>query len=174
MIAWLPGVLTSAVCILTIMAAAQDMVQFRIANALPAAIIMLFLLAVCTAGAPLKDVFASVSVFLAVFAVGAGLFVLGVWGGGDVKLLAALSLWVHPDWVFLFLAWVALAGGGVAFLLFAGRHLPRKMKESHSVIRRWFANENGSGQTMPYGLAIMIGTIGIWWRGHLGPPGIPL
>ena len=30
---------------------------------------------------------------LALFAVGAGLFRLGVWGGGDVKFMAATGLW---------------------------------------------------------------------------------
>jgi prepilin signal peptidase PulO-like enzyme (type II secretory pathway) len=50
---------------------------------------------------------------LALFAVGAGLFRFGVWGGGDVKFMAATGLWFGwgglPAWLFM-----GGAGGGRA------------------------------------------------------------
>src|SRR3954469_2560607 len=49
---------------------------------------------------------------VALFVIGAGLFHLGVWGGGDVKFSAAVGLWFGwgglSGWLFM----VALAGGG--------------------------------------------------------------
>src|SRR3954454_15691357 len=42
---------------------------------------------------------------LVLFAVGAGLFRLGIWGGGDVKFMAATGLWFGwsglPSWLFM-------------------------------------------------------------------------
>lgn len=56
---------------------------------------------------------------LAVFAGGAALFALGVMGGGDVKLAAALTLWLTPAQVAPFLVATSLAGGvlGLGFAL---------------------------------------------------------
>jgi prepilin peptidase CpaA len=51
---------------------------------------------------------------LAVFAGGALLFALGVMGGGDVKLAAALTLWLPAEHVPAFLVLTSLAGGAVA------------------------------------------------------------
>ena len=42
---------------------------------------------------------AQLGVALAAFAVFAGLFALKMMGGGDVKLLTALALWVEPSFI---------------------------------------------------------------------------
>lgn len=65
---------------------------------------------------------------VAAFAIGAGLFALRVLGGGDVKLLAALALWLPwPAYLELVLA-MALLGGVLALLLLGRSTLQRPTK----------------------------------------------
>lgn len=58
---------------------------------------------------------------LAVLLGGAALFALGVMGGGDVKLAAALALWLPAAAVPSFLVLTAFAGGLLGIALVAGR-----------------------------------------------------
>ena len=58
------------------------------------------------------DVALQLGVALAAFAVLAGLFALRAMGGGDVKLLTALALWIEPLAFVKLLIIMALAGGG--------------------------------------------------------------
>ena len=87
----------------------------------------------------------------AVLAAGFGLFALGVFGGGDAKLLAAAALWFGPALLLKFVILVALAGGvlGVAILCLRRLSLPPKWAEKPWV-RGLFAPDQG----MPYGVAI--------------------
>lgn len=62
---------------------------------------------------------------LAAFVILAGLFALRVMGGGDVKLLAALALWVRPDH-FLWLVLVMSVLGGVLTVAFGAWHIARR------------------------------------------------
>ena len=62
---------------------------------------------------------------LVVFVVLAGLFALRVMGGGDVKLLAALALWIRPEH-FLWLVVVMSLLGGVLTVLFGAWHVARR------------------------------------------------
>lgn len=87
----------------------------------------------------------------AVFAVGMVFFALGRLGGGDVKLVTAVSLWTGFDYLLEFLVYASLAGGVLALLLILGRHLMRARDEAGGlalpqVLRR--------GESIPYGLAI--------------------
>ena len=53
----------------------------------------------------------SLLLFVVVFFVGALCFQFGLFGGGDVKLLAVLSFWSGPEHLMGFLVYTALAGG---------------------------------------------------------------
>ncbi len=83
-------------------------------------------------------------VALAAFAVLAGMFAFGWMGGGDVKLLTALALWIEPLW-FLRLVVVMTLLGGVLTLAFGAWHVMRRRKDR---------------LTIPYGLAISVA--GLW------------
>jgi prepilin peptidase CpaA len=54
-------------------------------------------------------------------ALGAGLFALGAFGGGDVKLIAALGAVLGPGGLIYMLFWTALAGGALALVAAARR-----------------------------------------------------
>lgn len=77
-------------------------------------------------------------VALFVFALFCGAFALGQMGGGDVKLIGALALWLTPMNVMNMLIVMSIAGGAltIAFLL------------DHRLLRREGAIE------IPYGVAI--------------------
>lgn len=64
-------------------------------------------------------------VALATFAICAVLFALRMMGGGDVKLLAALALWIRPDH-FIWLVVVMSLIGAVLTVVFAGWHIARR------------------------------------------------
>jgi prepilin peptidase CpaA len=79
-----------------------------------------------------------VGVALAVFAVFAVAFYFGMMGGGDVKMVAALALWLPPLAVVSLLVIMSLAGG----LLTLAMLIPHRLRKA-------------AGQPeIPYGIAI--------------------
>jgi prepilin peptidase CpaA len=78
--------------------------------------------------------------------IGFVLFGANVIGGGDVKLMAAVTLWAGPIRLPLLIIATALAGGIVALLLL----LFRWGKRIHT-------REKGSPTVIPYGVAIAAG-----------------
>ncbi|ABC62398.1 A24 family peptidase [Erythrobacter litoralis] len=83
-------------------------------------------------------------VALITFAICAGLFAMRWMGGGDVKLLTALALWIAPALFFNLIVIMALLGG-VLTLLFGMWHLIRRQRERLAI---------------PYGVAIS--AAGLW------------
>ena len=99
------------------------------------------------------DVAIQIGVALAAFAVLAGLFALRAMGGGDVKLLTALALWIEPLW-FLQLVIIMSLLGGLLTIVFGAWHITRRRKERLAI---------------PYGVAIA--TAGLWvLTTHYWPP----
>jgi prepilin peptidase CpaA len=94
-----------------------------------------------------------VGVALAAFAVLAALFAMRAMGGGDVKLLTALALWIDPEWFLRLLLMMALLGG-VLTLVFGAWHITRRRKDRLAI---------------PYGVAIA--AAGLWVISvHYWPP----
>ena len=83
----------------------------------------------------------------ATFAVLAVLFALRAMGGGDVKLLTVLALWIEPEWFLRLLIVMALVGG-VLTIVMGSWHIMRRQKDRIAI---------------PYGVAIAIG--GLWVLG---------
>ena len=81
----------------------------------------------------------------AVFVVMAGAFYAGMMGGGDVKLAAAVSLWLSPSSIVKFLVLTSLAGGVLTLAILVW----------HRVKRREGRPE------IPYGVAIAFGGLAI-------------
>lgn len=91
------------------------------------------------------DVAIQLGVAIAAFAVFAGMFAFGMMGGGDVKLLTALALWIEPNAFLQLLLVMALAGGALTVVM-AIVHAMRKQKEKLAI---------------PYGVAIAFGAFWI-------------
>lgn len=92
----------------------------------------------------------------AAFAVGAGLFYGGLMGGGDVKLLAAATLWAGPAHAADLLLVTALAGGLLGMGMLLARRLARRAAPAPS----GDAAATAMQARLPYGIAIAAG--GLW------------
>jgi prepilin peptidase CpaA len=73
----------------------------------------------------------------------AGAFAIGAMGGGDVKLIVALGLWLAPLDFMRMIVWMSI-GGGVLTAIMLVRHKLRKIETPLEI---------------PYGVAIAIATI---------------
>ena len=90
------------------------------------------------------DVAIQLGVALAAFAVLAGLFAMRAMGGGDVKLLTALALWIEPEWFLKLLIMMALLGA-VLTIVMGVWHIMRRQRDKLAI---------------PYGVAIS--AAGLW------------
>lgn len=136
--------LLAALAIALLVAAVTDIQRRQIDNWLNAAIALgapLFWLAT---GLSLDDMGWQLAIAAGALAVFAGLFAMGWMGGGDVKLLTALALWLQPYWFAQVLVVMAIAGG-VLTVLCVGWNLARRRKDRPAI---------------PYGIAIS--GAGLW------------
>ena len=150
--------------LLMIVAGAGDALAMRIPNWLTALIAIAFFPMALITGMPLAAFGLHVAVGFGFFAVGFTLFSLGLFGGGDAKLLAAAALWLGwPDLV-TFLVMTAFAGGVLALAVgvWSLVKINSEIKEG-SLFKRFGAIK----PNVPYGYAFAIGAIlafpQSWW-----------
>jgi prepilin peptidase CpaA len=140
--------LLAALAIALLVAAITDLRHRTISNWLSGGIALAAPLFWWASGLPLwPDIAWQLGIAMAAFAVLAGLFALGQMGGGDVKLLTALALWIAPL-PFLRLIVIMAIVGGVLTLISGAWHLMRRQRDRIAV---------------PYGVAIA--TAGLWVLG---------
>lgn len=155
-----------AVSLVLAAAAIEDMARLRISNILPLLVIGLFAAWVGAVGFE-SGIWRNGTVFLAVFALGCGLFALRWMGGGDVKLLAACALWFDWSGALSWLVYVTMGGGVLALLIMAARRMvPRAVRTNSSLAI--FAPKG----PIPYGVAIACGTIMALYLVGPNPSGI--
>jgi prepilin peptidase CpaA len=122
-----------------------DLKTRTIPNTLNLAIALLAVAFWMSVGLPVwPEVALRVSVAFVAFWVFAAAFAMGAMGGGDVKLIAALALWL-PWPAVLVLVFLMSVAGGVLTLAYLIRHKLAKREEKLEI---------------PYGVAIAFG--GLW------------
>ena len=94
------------------------------------------------------DVAVQVGIAALVFALFVGAYALGQMGGGDVKLIGALALWLPPLAVLNLLIIMSIAGGVLTLAMI----IPHRLRKSE-----------GQPET-PYGIAIAFA--GLWLVGE--------
>ena len=99
-------------CGLLVWAAASDMHRYVIPNRICLSLLILYPAYALTLSPTQIGVAAAIAG--SVFLIGAVLFSYGIMGGGDVKLLAATSLWAGGTFFPAFVILTALAGGLLA------------------------------------------------------------
>ena len=112
----MPGIvadiLVAILAAMLLVAATGDLRARIIPNWLNAAIALLAIPFWWLSGLPLwPEVVAQIAIAAGVFAVFAIAFRIGAMGGGDVKMVAALALWLPPLAVLKLLVIMSLAGG---------------------------------------------------------------
>jgi len=131
---------------LLVVAAVIDVRSYTISNRLNLTVALLApLYWLSIALSPWPGVAIQLAAATTVFLVLAGAFYAGMMGGGDVKLAAALSLWLSPMSTVKFLVLMSL-GGGVLTL----------------VVLAWHRAKRREGRPeIPYGVAIAFGGLAI-------------
>ena len=144
---WLSWVL---VALLTA-AALEDAIRLRISNLLCLGVLVGALVAIAATGVE-TSLWQNAIVFAAVLGGGTLLFARSMFGGGDVKLLAAVSLWCNLPTAFLLLTSVFLSGGILALLILAARTFAPVGAVANVAVLRPRAG-------IPYGIAIAVGAL---------------
>lgn len=137
-----------ALAIALVVAAVTDWRRRQIDNWLTGAIAITAPLYWWASGMPLwPDIVWQVGLAFGTLVVLAGMFALNWMGGGDVKLLTALALWIAPMWFLKLLVMMALVGGVLA-IVFGAWHIMRRQRDRLN---------------LPYGIAIAVA--GLWVLG---------
>jgi len=151
---WFPTVLSATLALLLLWGAATDLRSRIISNKLNLAIALLAPLWWWANGlAPYPDMALQMGQAILLFALFTGLFALGMMGGGDVKMLGALALWLPLPAVVTLLVVMSLAGGVVTIATVT----------HHRVTRRIGRPE------IPYGVAIALAGLWVLGERYLNP-----
>lgn len=125
-------------------AAVEDVIRLRISNLTCGAIALLAIAAMLVAG-PAWPLWQNLFLFTLLLVVGTAAFSAGFVGGGDVKLLAAVGLWI-PIGAAPSLLLATFSAGGVLALI---------------ALLSWRLHKSGGARAasrqIPYGVAIAIG-----------------
>ena len=139
---------------LTIAAALSDLREFRIPNKISLALLALYPLHVLASPTPIGWMMA-LAVASLVFAAGLALFLCGLVGGGDVKFLAAASLWAGSTLTFPLLLVMGLAGGALALAALGIQNVRRY--RSTGIAGVIVPDTTVAAPKLPYGVAIAAG-----------------
>lgn len=134
-------------------AAWSDVCTMLIDNWVSIVLALAFFPAAWAAGLSMPEIGAQLGFGAIALLAGAALFYLGIFGGGDAKVIAAASLWIGFPGAPKFLFVMALAGG----LLAATLIILRRMKIANAPA--WAAKMLSPTEGAPYAVAIAIGAI---------------
>ncbi|MFM1976605.1 MAG: hypothetical protein RL145_1451 [Pseudomonadota bacterium] len=134
-----------------------DVRTFLITNKLNMTIAAGFLVFALPMGLGLNDLAAHVGIGLLTTVIALGMFLIGVYGGGDAKLTGAAALWLGPAAMMPFILYTAIAGGVLVLCLLLGRRLARRFGLPRKP--RWARRLLRKSAAVPYGVALGIGAI---------------
>ena len=138
---------------LLIYAAWHDISTMTIPNWVSIALAIAFVPAALACGLTAPQIGTHLAVGAATLLICATLFYLGIFGGGDAKVIAAASLWMGLAGANRFVFCMAVAGGCLALLLI----ILRRMKISSE--RPWAKRLLSPTEGAPYAVAIAIGAL---------------
>ena len=147
----LPLVLTLVLLVVTGLAAISDLRSFTIPNTFPILVAILFVVALPFLQMPIELMLSHLGAGVLGFIIGFVFFILGLMGGGDVKLFAALCLFTPLSGLAGFAAAVAIAGGIFSAGILLGVWLRRRLAPIED------GPQSFSKVRVPYGVGIFTG-----------------
>jgi prepilin peptidase CpaA len=156
-----PVWLIALLMIVLAIAAVEDVVRLRISNLTCVAVFVGAIVAMALHGFEL-GLWQNVAVFAVILAIGTAAFGAGWLGGGDVKLLAAIGLWLNFSTALSVMVAILIAGGVLGLLFLVARLVRRSMDPTE---RR---------SKVPYGLAIVGGALFVLGAQFTRHPSDPL
>jgi len=135
-------------------AAVSDIRHYVIPNSIPVIVIIAY--GLTASFMPSSFLVGGLLTSLGVLAIGAFFFARGWMGGGDVKLLAAVTLWAGPSLLSLFAVVTCLSGAALAAIMLSPL---RRLMPAPSAEALGIAGGTGAAarQPMPFGVAIAAG-----------------
>lgn len=145
-----PVWLTVPLVLLILAAAIEDAVRLKISNVICGLVLIGGMVAMGLHGLQLSY-WQNVVVCVAILAIGTPAFAAGWMGGGDVKLLAALGLWLDLSGALSLITAVFIAGGLLAIVAIGARRAGI-----------WRREVSSKDSRIPYGVAIAAGALFIF------------
>ncbi len=98
---------------------------------------------------------------LIAFILSFAMFAVGIIGGGDSKLITAIAAWLGLKGLLVFMLYMSIAGGILAFLAVILKKRSFLKPIAHKLGDKSWANSLLEGKNaLPYGIAILAGAIG--------------
>jgi prepilin peptidase CpaA len=145
---------------LLLVAAASDVVLYKIPNAVVLAILLLYPVYVIVTPAETDWAWA-LAIFAAAIVAGMGLSAAGIFGAGDAKLMAAVLLWAGPVLALLTLFICAITGGVLAAIMLSRARFV--LAGAFSSLGSQTLSNAMLAKNMPYGVAITAGGLFVAW-----------
>ncbi|KAF0173681.1 MAG: prepilin peptidase [Hyphomonadaceae bacterium] len=150
-----PALFVAAFLGLVLFAAASDIGSMTIPNWVSIVLTLAFPVAAFSAQMSWAEIGLHAGVGVLVFLAGFALFAIGVLGGGDVKVIAAVSVWTGVSALSPFAFWTTAAGGVLALALLLARKVAAPGETRPAFLNRLLDPARG----IPYAVAIAFGAI---------------
>jgi prepilin peptidase CpaA len=142
---------------LMIWAAIGDVRRFTITNKLNLTIAACFVVLAIPMGMAWPAFFDHLKIGLIAAVIAIIMFYIGIFGGGDAKMVGAIALWLGSAPMLTFVFYTSLAGGILGISLLIGRRLAKQygLPKSPKWARRMLRKQS----SVPYGVALAIGAL---------------
>jgi prepilin peptidase CpaA len=140
-------------------AASNDLFTMKIPNRVSLALVAGFVIVALLSRMPVEVFGANLAIGVAVLAATFVLFSLNLLGGGDAKLIAAGSIWMGPDHIVEYLAYIGFLGGVLSVAILAYR---KWFPAEALALPGWAQRLHTPGGPIPYGIAIAAGGLAVF------------
>ncbi len=144
---------------LMVFAAISDLFTMTISNRISLLLVAGFALLAAVGGMSLESIGMHLAAGFAVLVVAFVCFAFGWVGGGDAKLVAATALWFGFDYLMIYLAYAAVAGGILTLLILQFRTWPMPKP---LLSQEWAHRLHDRKSGVPYGIALAVGALLIY------------
>lgn len=152
----IPNLTFASFSLLMVYSALSDLRSYTLPNFISIVLVVGFVLVLAVVQPSLTVIGWHLAVGGGVFIIGFTLFALGLLGGGDVKVIAALALWFGPNNFLAFFIMMTIIGGLLAIALMIFRRIPLSEAYLKYPAVRGLHDKN---EGIPYGVAIAIAAV---------------